>query len=78
MTKESSSYKKEFIKVLLLGENVTAVKLTLKDESGVSYELVLFGTVAGQPIMLQLNLFQDFKGTKELPAILHKIITIKD
>ena len=76
-TNQKSTKKKTKIKVKSFGSELTGYKFKMKNSDGVSYRVIVYGTVNNQPLLLNIGTKTDIKETADLNGFLKEIIEIK-
>lgn len=78
MTREMKDFKKEPIVIYLLGKQAKGFKLTYKVEDKLAYQLVSYGVINGQPVLVQLSLYhQEPRHNVDLPQYARKIMSLE-
>jgi len=76
-TNQKSIEKRTKIKVKSFGSKLTGYKFKMKNSDGVSYRVIVYGTVNNQPLLLNIGTKTDINETADLNDFLKGIIKIK-
>lgn len=71
---QMKKFKKEPITCYLLDKEVKGYKISFKTENGTGYQLIAYGTVNGQPVLVQLSLNTDPKTNDDISEFPRQII----
>lgn len=78
MTREMKDFKKEPIVIYLLGKQANGFKLTYKVEDKLAFQLVSYGVINGQPVLVQLSLYhQEPRHNGDLPHYAREIMSLE-
>ena len=73
---QSKMFKKETIFCYLLDQEVKGYKISFKKDKVTRYQLIAYGTVNNQPVLVQLSLDNEPKVNEDIPAFPRQIIRL--
>jgi hypothetical protein len=76
-TNQKTTEKRTEIKVESFGSELSGYKFKMKTTDGISYRIIVFGTVNNQPLLLNIGTKIDINETADLNGFLRKLIEIK-
>lgn len=76
MEEQMKKFKKEPMDVYLLGKKVKGYKISFKKGSGIGYQIIGYGTINEQAVMVQLSLDNDPQATSDIPEFPRRIVTL--
>ena len=76
-TNQKTTKKRTEIKVESFGSELTGYKFKMKNTDGISYRIIVYGTVNNQPLLLNIGTETDINETADLNGFLKKLIEIK-
>ena len=76
LEEQMREFKKEPIIPYLLGNKVTGYKVSYKVHNVLLYQLIAYGVVKGQPVMVQFTLNKDPKTNAVIPEFVRQIIRV--
>jgi hypothetical protein len=76
MAGQMKKFKKETITCYLLDEEVKSYKISYKKDNGIGYQLIAYGVVNGQPVLVQLSLDNEPKTNEDIPDFPRQIIRL--
>jgi hypothetical protein len=71
------TFKKEAIKCYLLDQEVKGYKISFSADSGLGYQLIAYGIVNTQPVMVQISLDTDPSANEKIPAFARQILKVE-
>jgi len=76
-TNQKTTKKQTEIKVKSFGSELIGYKFKMKNTDGISYRIIVYGTVNDQPLLLNIGTKSDINKTADLNDFLKKLIEIK-
>ena len=76
-TNQKTTKKRTKIKVESFGSELGGYKFKMKNTDGISYRMIVYGTVNKQPLLLNIGTKTDIKKTSDLNYFLKELIEIK-
>ena len=76
MSGQMKKFKKEAITCYLLDKRVKAYKISFTKENGKGYQLITYGVVNGQPVLVQLSLENKPRTNNDIPDFPKQIIRL--
>ena len=76
MAARMKKFKKEPIACYLLEKEVKGYKISFKKDKGTGYQLLAYGVVNGQPVIVQLSLDNEPKTNDDIPEFPRQIIKL--
>ncbi len=76
VTEGMKKVKKETITCYLLDKEVQGYKLSYKRDNETAYQLIAYGVVNGQPVIVQVGLTNDPKTNEDIPEFPRQIIRL--
>ena len=73
---QMKKFKKEAITCYLLDQQVKGYKISFKKDKGIGYQLIAYGSVNGQPVLVQLSLDKEPNTNEDIPAFSRQIIRL--
>ena len=73
---QMQKFKKESITPLLLDKEVKGYKISFKSDNGISYQVIAYGVVNGQPVLVQLSLDKEPKTNDDIPEFARQLIKL--
>ena len=73
---QMKKFKKESIICYLLDKEVKGYKISFKNDNGTAYQLIAYGDVNGQPVLVQLSLNNEPKTNQDIPDFPRQIIRL--
>ena len=74
---QKSNKKRTELKAESFGSELNGYKFKMKNSDGISYRIIVYGTVNNQPILLNIGTKTDVNETTDLNDFLKKLIKIK-
>lgn len=77
MAQKQQKFSKTPIKLFILDEPANGFKISYDQENHKAYQIIAYGKVNEQPVMIQLLMQKDPKNNTALPAFVRKIIRLE-
>ena len=76
MSGRMKKFKKEPITCYLLDKEVKGYKISFKKDKGIGYQLIAYGVINGQPVLVQLAIDNEPKTNDDIPIYPRQIIRL--
>jgi hypothetical protein len=76
LASKMEEFKKDSIICYLQGKNATGYKMSYKTDTGLVYQIISYGFIDEQPVMVWLILNRDIKTNEDLPKFVRQLMTI--